>query len=89
MGPDKDMTGAIKQPAGGARDPAHQHNRNDVEERRDRVFFRPQAPALLSLSRRAAVMGFALKTPPLIVGAVLLFGCIAVLADSVRRTKWK
>ena len=25
MGPDKDMTGAIKQPAGGARDPAHQH----------------------------------------------------------------
>lgn len=35
----------------------------------------------------AAVMSFALKAPPLIAGATLLFGCVAVLVDSVWRAK--
>jgi len=45
------------------------------------------AVAIMAVIGVTVVMAFALKTPPLIVGAVLLFGCIAVLADSVWRAK--
>jgi len=51
MSPDKGMTGAIKQPAGGAGDPVHEHigmmSRNSVivrssdNKRRRRYFFQP------------------------------------------------
>ena len=47
------------------------------------------ALAIMAVIGATALMAFALKTPHLIVGAVLLFGCVAVLADSVRRAKWK
>ena len=45
------------------------------------------AVAIMAVIGVTVVMAFALETPPLIVGAVLLFGCIAVLADSVWRAK--
>jgi hypothetical protein len=45
------------------------------------------AVAIMAVIGVTVVMAFAFKTPPLIVGAVLLFGCIAVLADSVWRAK--
>ena len=45
------------------------------------------AVAIMAVIGVTVVMAFALKTPPLIAGAVLLFGCIAVLADSVWRAK--
>jgi hypothetical protein len=45
------------------------------------------ALAIMALIGATAVMAFALKTPPLIVGAALVVGCVVVLADSVRRAK--
>ena len=45
------------------------------------------ALAIMAVIGTTAFMVFALKTPPLIVGAVLLCGCVALLADSVRRAK--
>jgi hypothetical protein len=45
------------------------------------------AVAIMAVIGVTVVMAFVLETPPLIVGAVLLFGCIAVLADSVWRAK--
>jgi hypothetical protein len=45
------------------------------------------ALAIMAVIGASAVMAFALKTPPLIVGAILVVGCVVVLADSVRRAK--
>ena len=45
------------------------------------------AVAIAAVIGVAVVMAAVLKMAPLIVGAVLLFGCVAVLADSVWRAK--
>jgi hypothetical protein len=47
------------------------------------------ALAILAIVGTAAVSGFWLDTEPLTVGAILIFGCLAVLIENVLRASRK